>query len=182
MAMLRALLNGLMLVAATAAADTHGYLRSGSAPAIRLAAVLPARPLVNQEILALSLPPKPVAEEAETAPTEPESTLYLDEAITALITERINALNARLTAVEAVTVTAEPPPDRLPLPDSPALPRSTSVNEAQQLAELLRLFKPVGGGSGTSEKSAVIVAPPSFLPPQSSPSPTSRATYSVPRP
>lgn len=159
-------------------ADADGYLLQGPPAALRLAQALIPPPPVNELILALSKPPA-TSEVAATndvpaAMADTEPPLHLQPAIEELISKPADIGTVVDTA--SPTVASQPVPDPLPVPEvSPAA--AASPDAVDQLGEILFLFNGNRRGNGRAD-SAVVVAPPTFLPPQSTqPAPSSRAVY-----
>lgn len=159
-------------------ADGDGYLRQGPPAVLRLAKALIPPPPVNELILALGKPPTT----SEVAPTNEvpaavagmEPPLHLQPVIEELISKPADVGTVVDTA--SPTVASQPVPEQLPVPEvSPSA--AASPDAVDQLGEILFLFNGNRRGNGRGDP-AVVVAPPTFLPPQSAqPAPSSRAVY-----
>lgn len=176
---LRSYLAVLVTVGSTSMyADVDGYLRQGPPAVLRLAKALTPPPPVNELILALGKPPTT----SEVAPTNYASAtltnadlpLHLQPVIGELISKPADVGTVVDTA--SPTVASQPVPEPLPLSEVSPAP-TASPDAVDQLGEILFLFNGNRRGNGRGD-SAVVVAPPTFLPPQSAqPAPSSRAVY-----
>lgn len=169
----------LLLAVATVAvqAGADGYLRQGPPPPLRLARAPIPPPPVNELILALGRPVEP----AVALPTNEPAILPSGGGLPAHLQAAIQDLISKpAPAATVVDTAASPPPEaaapELPLPglNPPVAPPADMANH---LGELLLLFNHSRRDSGR-RNSAVVVAPPAFLPPQAGqPAPSSRAVY-----
>lgn len=169
----------LLAGGAAALAGPAGYLRQGPPQPLRFARALIPPPPVNELILALG---KPVPGE-ESGATNELSAPMADADLPDHLKSAIEDLISKPAASPAATVVdtaqapaAETATSSLPLPEV-VPPVAPPPEVASQLGELLLLFKNNRRDSGRGD-AAVVVAPPTFLPPQSmTPAPSSRAVY-----
>lgn len=172
---LPSLLALLLAVPGSMLTGADGYLRQGPPPPLRFAKALIPPPPVNELILALGKPPQtdsltPTNDTPEVAAALPT---HLQPFIEDLISRPAPVTTVVDTAAPTVASTPDSPP---PLPEISA-PTPPPADMANQLGELLLLFNGNRRGNGRGDP-AVVVAPPTFLPPQTvQPAPSSRAVY-----
>lgn len=169
-------LGFMLAVAAPVAAGADGYLRQGAPLPLRLGSPAPARPPLNEAILALDTPaknakPEPVAEEVPT--TSPQE---LNAAIAALIS-RVAALGSTLTNEIPVVATAEVVDSQLTPPPAPTVtpPGPDEGEVASLLPGILTIFHTKDDATNRRNGATVVVPATIFTPPQ--PATGSRAVY-----
>lgn len=163
------LLSGALLTQA----GQDGYLRQAPPLRLRVAEPLLPRPAVNERILALGKPVEVPA--AETVTAEAEVPVPAEEP------------GEGGSAPEPIVVDTAPSDGTpgtavgpLPAELEVVSPVGSEVEAARRLTEILSIFNTPGESRG-SNRSTVIVAPPTFLPPQPVGSgPPSRAVYRSP--
>lgn len=190
---MRCLCPLLLLVAVEVLAGerTDGYMRQGTLAPLRFAKAPPPPAAVDRSIVNLDDPPKPVA----SKPVEPVKDMGSDaaglpddlkEMIEDLIRKPARSRHELTVDTDnpdpATTPKAGPTGDTIPtVPGVTSVPPENSqVEAAQDLSQILAMFK-TNASRRTRDTTPVVIVPPTFLPPQpSSTGPSSRAVYRSP--
>ncbi len=167
----------MLAVAAPALAGADGYLRQGAPVALRFESPAPARPPLNEAILALKAPAKEVKPEPDAVETPTTSPQELNATIAALIS-RVAALGSTLTNETPAVATTEVVDSQLTPPSTPPAitPAQDEGEAASLLPGILTIFNTKDDARNRRNGAAVVVPSTIFNPPQ--PATTgSRAVY-----